>query len=114
MEPMKGEQVLIRIFLGESDRTGGKPTYEVLVEMFRREKMRGATVLRGIMGYGAHSHPHTSGILRLSQDLPIVVEAVDIPENVERVLPKIEQMVNSGLITTEKVQVVWYGDERRA
>lgn len=109
MQAMNGDQVLIRIFLGESDKTGGKPTYEVLVEMFQREKIRGATVLRGIMGYGAHSHPHTTSILRLSQDLPIVVEAVDTQENVERVLPKIEQVVNSGLITTEKVRVVRYG-----
>lgn len=110
MEAMNGEQVLIRIFLGESDRTGGRPTYEALIEMFRREKLRGATVLRGITGYGAHSHPHTANILRLSQDLPIVVEAVDTAENVERVLPQIEKLVKSGLITTEKVRVVRYGN----
>jgi PII-like signaling protein len=108
MKELSGEHVLLRILIGESDKTGGKPTYQVLVEMFRRANISGATVLRGVMGYGAHSHPHTTSILRLSQDLPIVIEVVDSQENIERVLPQIEQAVQGGLITLEKVRVIKY------
>ncbi|HXX59322.1 MAG TPA: DUF190 domain-containing protein [Dehalococcoidales bacterium] len=108
MKEMTGEQVLLRILLGESDRTDGKPTYQALVEMLRKANISGATVLRGITGYGAHSHPHTTNILRLSQDLPIVIEVVDALENIERVLPQIEQAVQGGLITMEKVRVIKY------
>lgn len=110
MKEMSGEHVLLRILLGESDKTDGKPTYQVLVEMLRHAHISGATVLRGITGYGAHSHPHTTNILRLSQDLPIVVEVVDSQENIERVLPQIEQAVRGGLITMEKVRVIKYSD----
>ena len=112
MTELNGEQVLLRIFMGEYDKEDGKPTYHALVEMLRREKISGATVTRGIMGYGAHSHPHTVNILRLSQDLPIIVEVVDSQENIDRVLPQIEAMTHSGLITMEKVRVVRYGDGR--
>lgn len=110
MDTMGAEMVLLRIFIGESDKHGGKPAYQSIVEMLRREKIRGATVLRGIMGYGAHSHPHTTNILRLSQDLPIVVEVVDTQEHIEQVFPKIEQMLKYALITTEKVRVLRYGN----
>ncbi|MFC1910728.1 DUF190 domain-containing protein [Chloroflexota bacterium] len=110
MKEMSGEHVLLRILLGESDKLDGKPTYQALVEMLHHEKIRGATVLRGITGYGAHSHPHTANILRLSQDLPIVIEVVDAQENIERVLPQIEQGMRGGLITMEKVHVLKYSD----
>lgn len=109
MKELSGEHVLIRIFLGESDKHEGKPTYQAITEMLRREKIRGATVLRGIIGYGAHSHPHTMNILRLSQDLPIVIEVVDSQENIDRVMPRIQEMAPSGLITLEKVNVLRYG-----
>jgi PII-like signaling protein len=108
MQEMSGEQVLLRIMLGDSDKHEGKPTYQHIVEMMRKEKISGATVLRGITGYGAHSHPHTANILRLSQDLPVVIEVVDSLENIERVLPQIEAAVHGGLITMEKVRVIKY------
>ena len=111
MKEMSGEHILMRIMLGESDKQDGKPTYQALVETLRREKISGATVLRGITGYGAHRHPHTTNILRLSQDLPVVIEVVDSKENIERVLPQIEQAVHGGLITMEKVQVIKYSDD---
>jgi uncharacterized protein len=110
MTELSGENVLLRILLGESDKTHGKQTYQALVEMLRSNNISGVTVLRGIMGYGAHSHPHTTNILRLSQDLPIVVEVVDSLENIERVLPQIEQFIGGGLITMEKVRVIKYSD----
>jgi len=110
MKEMSGEHILMRIMLGESDKQDGKPTYQALVEMLRRERISGATVLRGITGYGAHSHPHTTNILRLSQDLPIVIEVVDSKENIERVLPQIKQAIHGGLITMEKVRVIKYSD----
>jgi uncharacterized protein len=114
MKELTGEQVLLRIMLGESDKQDGKPTYQAIVELLRREKISGATVLRGITGYGAHSHPHTANILRLSQDLPVVIEVVDSQENIDRVLPQIEQYIHGGLITMEKVRVIKYvGDNRQ-
>jgi hypothetical protein len=112
MKELSGEQVLLRILLGESDRQDGKPTYQAIVEMLRRDKISGVTVLRGITGYGAHSHPHTANILRLSQDLPIIIEVVDSQETIERVLPQIEQAVHGGLITMEKVRVIKYIGEK--
>ena len=112
MPELNGEQVLLRIYIGESEKHNGKPSYQALVEMLRHEKISGATVLRGILGYGAHSHPHTTNILRLSQDLPVIVEVVDSQENIDRVLPQIEQIARSGLITMEKVQVLRYGDTK--
>jgi len=108
MKELSGEHILLRIFLGESDKQDGKPTYQTLIEMLRREKISGATVFRGITGYGAHSHPHTANILRLSQDLPIVIEVVDSQENIQRVLPQIEQAIHGGLITMENVRVIKY------
>ncbi|RJQ38035.1 MAG: DUF190 domain-containing protein [Dehalococcoidia bacterium] len=109
MKELSGEHILLRIFIGESDKQDGKPAYQALVEMLRHEKIRGATVLRGIVGYGAHSHPHTMNILRLSQDLPIIIEVVDSQENIDRVMPQIERIASSGLITMEKVRVLRYG-----
>jgi hypothetical protein len=108
MQKLNGEQVLMRIFIGESDKHQSKPLYQVLVEMLRREKIAGATVLRGILGFGAKSHLHTAHILRLSQDLPIVIEVVDSQENIDRILPQVEQVMGDGLITVEKVRVLRY------
>ena len=108
MRELDGESVLMRIFVGESDKYQGRPLYHVLVEMLRSKKIAGATVLRGILGYGARSHLHTAHILRLSQDMPMVIEVVDTQENIDRVLPEIEKVLEGGLITVEKVRVLRY------
>jgi PII-like signaling protein len=107
-ERFEGERTLMRIHIGESDKWHGKLLYEALVEFFRREGFSGATVLRGVGGYGSTSRYHTDKILRLSQDLPIVVELVEDPERIERVLPKLDEMIGGGLITLEKVRVILY------
>ncbi len=103
-----GEGTLLRIFVGESDRWHGKPLYEAIVEVAREQGLAGATVLRGIEGYGAHSRIHTSRILRLSEDLPVVIEIVDRSERIEAVLPVLDEMVREGLVTLEKVRVIAY------
>ncbi len=108
MRVLEGEQVLMRIFIGEGDWYGRKPLYQALVELFRLQKLAGATVLRGTLGFGAKSHLHTAQLLRLSQDLPVVIEVVDTTEKIESVMPKIDEMVQDGLITLEKVRVVRY------
>ena len=105
---LEGEGKLLRIFIGESDRWHGKPLYEEIVALVRREGLAGATVLRGVEGFGAKSHLHTARILRLSEDLPIVVELVDTAENIDRVLPKLDGMIEEGMVTTERVQVIAY------
>jgi len=112
-----GEGKLLRVFIGESDLHGGKPLYQALVERVRAEGLAGATVLRGIEGFGASSHLHTSRILRLSEDLPIVVEIVDTTENIDRILPVVDEMVGDGMVTVERVEVLTYravprGDDR--
>ena len=100
--------VLLRIFIGESDKYDGKPLYLHLLEFFRQEKMAGTTVLRGIAGFGKNSHIHTANILRLSTDLPIVVEVVDKQEKIERIKPKLDEIITEGLITEEKVKIILY------
>jgi PII-like signaling protein len=105
---IEGEGKLVRIFIGESDRWHGKPLYEEIVALARKEGLAGATVLRGIEGFGAKSHLHTSRILRLSEDLPIVIEIVDTAENIDRTLPLLDSMVEGGMLTVEKVHVVAY------
>jgi PII-like signaling protein len=105
---VKGEGQLLRVFIGESDRWQGKPLYEAIVRLARERGLAGATVLRGIQGFGSHSRVHTSKILRLSEDLPIVVEIVDSSEKIEEVLPLIDEMVAEGLITVEKAHVIAY------
>jgi hypothetical protein len=102
------EAELLRIFIGESDRHGHQPLYEAIVQLARRRGMAGATVLRGIMGFGADSRMHTAKILRLSEDLPIVIEIVDRPERIEALLVDIDPMITEGLITREKAQVIKY------
>src|SRR5512142_366060 len=103
------EAVLLRIFFGEADRHDGKPLHEAIVMKAREAQMAGATVLRGPMGYGHSSRVHTAKILRLSEDLPIVIEIVDSPEKVDAFLPVLEPMMGSGLVTLERVQVLRYG-----
>jgi PII-like signaling protein len=105
---MEGEGKLLRLFIGESDRWHGKPLYEAIVELVRREGLAGATVVRGIEGFGADSRLHTSRILRLSEDLPVVIEVVDTEENIERVLPMLDPMVTEGMMTVERVHVIAY------
>jgi uncharacterized protein len=107
-ERFEGERTLMRIHIGESDRWHGKPLYEAIVEMLRREKFSGATVLRGVGGYGGASIFHTDKILRLSQDLPIVVEVVEFTERIEKILPQLDEMIGGGLVTLEKVRVILY------
>jgi len=103
-----GEKVLMRIFIGESDRQGHRPLYEVLVEFFRKEGLAGATVLRGVSGFGAHSVYHTVKLLRLSTDMPLVIEVVDSQEKIDAVMPRVDEMMDGGLITMEKVRVIRY------
>lgn len=105
---MEGEGKLLRIFIGESDRWHNKPLYEAIVELVRKEGLAGATVIRGIEGFGADSTLHTSRILRLSEDLPVVIEIVDTEENIERVLPMLDPMVSEGMLTVERVHVIAY------
>jgi PII-like signaling protein len=102
------EGQLLRVFVGESDRWQGKPLYEAIVLKAREMGVAGATVLRGIMGYGAASTIHTSKILRLSEDLPIIIEIVDNPQIISQLLPEIERMVQEGLVTLENVRVLQY------
>jgi uncharacterized protein len=108
----EGERTLMRIHIGESDRWEKKPLYEAIVELLRREGFSGVTVLRGVGGYGSSSRGrglyHTTNILRLSQDLPIVIESVEYSERIEEILPKLDAMVGGGLITLEKVRVILY------
>jgi PII-like signaling protein len=99
---------LLRIYIGESDRWQGKPLYEAIILKAREMGIAGATMLRGMMGFGANSRIHTAKILRLSEDLPIVVEVVDNVEKIERLLPVIDKMVQEGLVTLEHVRIIQY------
>ena len=103
--------VLLRVFLGESDRWHGRPLYEAIVLKARELHLAGATVLRGPMGFGAHSRLHTTKVLRLSEDLPIVIEIVDSRERIDTLLPHIDEMVQEGLVTLENVHVIKYRAE---
>ena len=102
----EGDRTLMRIHIGESDRFEGKPLYQAIVNLFRAEGFAGVTVLRGVGGYGSTSIYHTDKILRLSQDLPIVIEVVEYSERIEGILPKLDTMIEGGLITLEKVHVI--------
>lgn len=108
MSKLVGENVLMRIFIGESDRLGNQPLYEVLVELLRKEGFAGATVLRGVSGFGAHSVYHTQKLLDLSADLPLVIEAVDTQEKIDAIMPRIDEMMGGGMITLEKATVIRY------
>lgn len=110
-----GEGRLLRVFIGESDRRDGMPLYEAIVRRARREGLAGATVLRGVEGFGARSVVHTTKILRLSTDLPVLIEIVDRPERIEAFLPILDEMVGEGLVTLETVRIIAYrhGSEDR-
>jgi PII-like signaling protein len=103
---------LLRIFVGESDRHGHHPLYEAIVLKAREAGLAGATVLRGVMGFGKNSILHTAKILRLSEDLPMVVEIVDSREKVEKFLPLLDEMISDGLVTIEKVTTMQYNGGR--
>ena len=105
---LPAEAELLRIFISENDRCHGRPLYEVIVEEARKRGLAGATVLRGTLGFGASSRIHTAKILRLSEDLPMVVEIVDKPERISQFLPDLDKMIEQGLVTLEKVRVLAY------
>jgi uncharacterized protein len=107
-EKFEGERTLMRIHIGESDKWHGKPLHEAIVELLRKEGFSGATVLRGVGGYGSSSIYHTDKLLRLSQDLPIILEVIESLERIEAILPRLDEMVEGGLITLEKVRVILY------
>jgi PII-like signaling protein len=102
------DSLLLRIYLGESDHVGHQPLYEAIVLKARRAGLAGATVLRGAMGFGASSRLHTSKILRLSIDLPLIIEIVDAEDKINAFLPEIRELIGGGLVTVEKVRVVHY------
>jgi PII-like signaling protein len=106
------DAVLLRIFFGEDDRHQNRPLHEAIVLKARELHLGGATVLRGHMGFGHSSHIHTSKILRLSEGLPVIVEIVDAKEKIDVFLPVLDQMMTSGLVTIEKVQVLQYGEQK--
>lgn len=103
-----GEGMLLRIFVGETDQYNGKALYEQIVIKAREFGLAGATVIRGIMGFGADNHMHTAKLLRLSEDLPIIIELIDKEENLNKLLPFLDETVHEGLITLEKVRVIKY------
>jgi PII-like signaling protein len=105
---LEGTGLLVRIYLGESDQWHGRPLYQAIVERLRERGLAGATVLRGIEGFGAKQHLHSTRILSLSQDLPILIEVVDTDEKVRAVLPELDEMLADGLMTLEKVEVIAY------
>jgi uncharacterized protein len=108
------QALLLRIFIGEDDKFKGSPLYEAIVTRAREMHLAGATVLRGPMGFGASSRLHTTKILRLSEDLPLVIEIVDSEDKIDGFLPVLDGMMSSGLITLEKVQVLQYGTQSAA
>lgn len=108
MTKFTGEKVLMRIFTGEQKKYGHRPLYEALMELFRQEGLAGATVLRGVAGYGAHRVYHTQKLLELSVDLPMVIEVVETQEKIDAIMPKVDVMIESGLVTLEKVTVIRY------
>ena len=108
MRTLDGEQLLVRIFIGEDDKWHHQPLSLALLERLRKEGFAGATVFHGVGGFGAHSVMHTAHILRLSEDLPVLIEIVDTEERVEALLPILDEMVQEGLVTLEKVRVLKY------
>src|SRR5712671_5618166 len=107
------DALLLRIFFGEDARCGGQPLYEAIVMKAREMHLGGATVLRGPMGFGHSSRLHTAKILRLSEDLPMVIEIVDSEQKINAFLPELDRMIGSGLVTLEKIKVLQYGPQRR-
>jgi PII-like signaling protein len=107
-QKFEGERTLMRIHIGESDKWHTKPLYEAIVELLRKQGFSGVTVLRGVAGYGGSSIYHTDKLLRLSQDLPIILEVIESQERIDQILPRLDDMVDGGLITLEKVRVILY------
>ncbi|HEY3524081.1 MAG TPA: DUF190 domain-containing protein [Candidatus Limnocylindrales bacterium] len=105
---IEGTGLLLRIYIGESDQWHGRPLYEAIVHLLRERGLAGATVLRGIEGFGANAHLHTTRILRLSEDLPVLIEIVDEEPRIRGILPELDAMVADGLITLERVEVIAY------
>lgn len=110
----EGDRTLMRIHIGESDKWRHKLLYEAIVELLRHEGFAGVTVFRGIASYGASTRYHTEKTLRLAQELPIIIETVEYEERVQRILPKLDEMVDGGLITLEKVHVILYRPHKEA
>jgi len=108
-----GEKTLMRVFIGEADRWQGKPLYQALVELFREEGLAGATVVKGVMGFGAHSLIHSDRILRLSSDLPVIIELIDAQEKIDRILPVLDEMLSGGMVTLEKARVIHYPSQSK-
>ena len=108
MHGLVGERVLMRIHVGEADKCQGKPLYQAIVERLRERGFAGATVLRGMMGFGPSARIHSDRVLRLSTDLPIVIECVDTEEKIQSIIPEIDDMMGGGLITLEKANVIIY------
>ena len=108
MPGFQGERTLMRIHIGESDKHHGKPLYESIVQLLRARGYAGATVIRGIMGFGANARVHTEKVLRLSLDLPIIVECIETEEKIQEVLPELDAMIGGGLITLERARVIVY------
>ena len=111
MHWFKGERVLMRIHIGESDHFEGKPLYRQIVELLRSRHYAGATVFRGIMGFGASSRLHTDRFVELSMDLPLVIECIETEEKIEAILPELDNMLGGGLITLERAKVIMYRAE---
>ena len=112
-QKFEGERTLMRIHIGESDKWRGRPLHEAIVETLRKDGFSGVTVLRGVAGYGSSSVYHTDKLLRLSQDLPIILEVVETQERIDQILPRLDEMVDGGLITLEKVHVILYRPAKR-
>lgn len=113
MTGLPGERTLMRIFIGESDRWNKQPLYEALLELLQREGFAGATVLKGVAGFGAQSVVHTDRLLTLSHDLPLVVEVVDREAKIQQILPRLDEMLQGGMVTLEKARVIHYRPEPR-
>jgi PII-like signaling protein len=113
MRVLDGEQILVRIFIGESDKWRHQPLSMALLERLRKEGFAGATVFQGVAGFGARSVLHTAHLLRLSEDLPVVIEVVDTEEHIERLLPILDEMIAEGLVTLERARVLKYAPGKR-
>jgi uncharacterized protein len=110
---ISGEAKLVRIFIGEGDRWHGVPLYEAIVRKVREMGLAGATVIRGVEGFGANSRIHTAKILRLSEDLPVLIEIVDKEERIATIIPVLDEMIGEGLITMERVEIIKYTHEKK-
>lgn len=108
MHGFKGERTLMRIHLGSNDRWHNRPLHEAIVDLLRAEKFAGATVFRGILGFGASARVHQPSMFRLSADAPIIVECVETEDKIEAILPRLDEMIGGGLITLERVRVIMY------